>query len=74
MVEKIEASEVMSEDMTDEQLDNLAAYFKLLPAEIAMKLWTAVGKNASEKKDNIIKFHSRVKETLIPMLGTATDQ
>ena len=74
MVEKIEASEIMSEDMTDEQLDNLAAYFKMLPAEIAMKLWTAVGKNASEKKDNIIKFHSRVKETLIPMLGSATDQ
>jgi hypothetical protein len=38
-----------------------------------MKLWSAVGKNAGEKRNNIVKFHSRVKDTLIPMLGSATD-
>ena len=69
MVEKIEAAAILEEDLTSEQLDNLAEYFKLLPAEIAMKLWSAVGKNAGEKRNNIVGFHSRVKEALIPMLG-----
>ena len=70
MVEKIEASETLQEELTETQLDNLAAYFKQLPAEIAMKLWTAVGKGAGEKfKDNIVSFHARVREALVPMLG-----
>jgi hypothetical protein len=73
MVEKIEAAGVLNEDMTDAQLDNLAGYFELLPAEIAMKLWSAVGKNAGEKKNNIVKFHSRVKDTLVPMLGATSN-
>ena len=70
LVEKIEASEVLADDMSVVQLDNLGEYFKTLPAEIAMKLWSAVGKNAGEKKNNIVNFHARVKDTLIPMLGT----
>ena len=69
LVEKIEASELLQATMSEIQLDNLAAYFKVLPAEIAMKLWSAVGKNAGENKDNIVNFHSRVKDALIPMLG-----
>ena len=73
MVEKIEAAGVLTEDMSETQLDNLAEYFGLLPAEIAMKLWSAVGKNAGEKKNNIVQFHSRVKDTLIPMLGSTTN-
>jgi hypothetical protein len=73
MVEKIEAAGVLNDDMTDAQLANLAGYFELLPAEIAMKLWSAVGKNAGEKKNNIVKFHSRVKDTLVPMLGATSN-
>ena len=69
MVEKIEACGVLSELLTDTQVDNMAEYFKVIPAEIAMKLWTAVGKNAVENKDNIVKFHGRVKDVLVPMLG-----
>ena len=71
LVEKIEASEVLNDDLTDVQLDNLAEYFKLLPAEIAMKLWGAVGKNAGDKKNNIVQFHARIKDELIPMLGAS---
>ncbi len=69
MVDKIEASGILETTMADPHLDNLAEYFKSLPAEIAMKLWSAVGKNAGENKDNIVAFHKRVKDTLIPMLG-----
>jgi len=73
LVEKIEAAGVLADDMEANQLDNLAAYFKLLPAEIAMKLWSAVGANAGEKKNNIVNFHARVKDALIPMLGSSTE-
>ena len=73
LVEKVEASDVLLDDMSTVQLDNLAEYFKTLPAEIAMKLWSAVGKNAGEKKNNIVKFHGRVKDTLIPMLGSTIE-
>lgn len=69
MVEKIEASELLATPMNAEQLNNLATYFKVLPAEIAMKLWSAVGQNAGESKDNIVNFHARVKDALIPLLG-----
>jgi len=71
MVEKIEASSVLQTQLSGDQLDNLAAYFKVLPAEIAMKLWSAIGKVEGENKENIIGFHARVKEALIPMLGAA---
>ena len=74
LVEKIDASDVLSDDMTIEQLDNLSEYFKVLPAEIAMKLWSAVGRNAGENKNNIVNFHARVKDTLIPMLGSTTEK
>ena len=69
MVEKIDAAGALSEDMSAAQLDNLAEYFKLLPAEIAMKLWSAVGKHAASSKDNIVGFHARVREVIIPLLG-----
>ena len=69
MVEKIDAAGALSEDLSATQLDNLAEYFKLLPAEIAMKLWSAVGKHAATSKDNIVGFHARVREVIIPLLG-----
>ena len=69
MVEKIEACGVLEADMSESQLDNLAAYFKTLPAEIAMKLWTAVGKASVDKKENIVAFHKRVRDVLTPILG-----
>jgi len=73
MVEKIDAAGILNEDMSDNQLDNLAKYFEYLPAEIAMKLWSAVGKSAGEKRENIVKFHSRVKDILVPMLGGSAE-
>ena len=77
LVEKVEASGVLSQIMTDNQIDNLAQYFESLPAEIAMKLWSAVGKGATGKensaeitRNNIVKFHSKVQDKLLQLLGT----
>ena len=74
LVEKIEHAGVLSTELTNEQVDNLAAYFDKLPAEIAMKLWSAVGKGASGEnaevlKNNIVKFHSKVQAKLLTLLG-----
>ena len=74
MIEKMEASVLFEEDLTDTQLDNLASYFEALPSEVAMKLWTAVGAKAVEKKDNIVKFHARVRDSLIKILGDDSDK
>ena len=69
LCEKIEASGALNTPLSTVQLDNLAAYFQMLPAEIAMKLWSIVGNNVGDHKENIIGLHSRVKEVLVRMLG-----
>ncbi len=43
LVEKMEATEVFAAALTEEQINNLAAYFLTLPSEVAMKLWTVMG-------------------------------
>jgi len=79
MVEKIEHAGILSERLSDEQVTNLAAYFEKLPAEIAMKLWSAVGKGASSgddaevTKDNIVRFHSKVQNSLMKLLGQGAE-
>ncbi len=69
MVEKMEASNIFAAPLSEGQLDNLATYFEALPAEVAMKLWTAVGSQTTDTKENIVQFHSRVRTTLIKLLG-----
>ena len=74
LVEKVEHSGVLSSELTNTQIENLALYFDKLPAEIAMKLWSAVGKGASGEnaetlKNNIVRFHSKVQEKLLTLLG-----
>ena len=43
LVEKMEATEVFKDTLTEDQINNLAAYFLTLPSEVAMKLWTVMG-------------------------------
>ena len=56
LIEKMESEEVFKEAIPQEQMDNVAAYFVLLPSEAAMKLWTALGKEGNST-DNIINLH-----------------
>jgi hypothetical protein len=75
MIEKMDASKIFTEELTDAQIDNLAAYFVILPSEVAMKLWTVVGD--SDTVENCIKLHKaevdglRVSEHLVKILGGA---
>ena len=68
-IEKMDAANLFQDDLTTVQLDNLAEYFKILPAEVAMKLWHHVGKQESEHKENIIQFHARIREELTTLLS-----
>jgi len=74
MIEKMQASDLFAEALSDERMANLATYFVMLPSEVAMKLWTVVGDN--ECVDNCIKLHkataadgTSVSEHLVKILG-----
>ncbi len=44
IIDKFEAEETFSDELPQEHIDNLARYFVMLPSEVAMKLWTVMGK------------------------------
>jgi MoxR-like ATPase len=54
LIEKMEATEVFTEILNEEQCKNLANYFVSLPSEAVMKLWQALGKGDT---DNVTAFH-----------------
>jgi len=60
MIEKMEATEVFKEALSDEQVINLAKYFMLLPSEVAMKLWTVMGASENELTNTIRLHQSKV--------------
>ena len=74
VIEKFEASEVFKDDLTEDQIMNLAQYFVSLPSEVAMKLWTVLGE--SDNTNNVISLHKaettegkRVSDHLVEILG-----
>ena len=75
MIEKMQASSIFIEELTDNQIFNIASYFVILPSEVAMKLWTVVGD--SDIVDNCIKLHKaevngvKVSDHLVRILGGA---
>ena len=74
MIEKFEASEVFKEDLTEDQIGNLAEYFVALPSEVAMKLWSVLGD--TDNINNVVALHKaetstgiRVSDHLVEILG-----
>jgi len=59
MIEKIDAEEVCKSDLSDNHVNNLAAYFVTMPSEAAMKLWTVI--SMAGVQENVVKFHSANK-------------
>ncbi|MCS5595231.1 MAG: MoxR family ATPase [Porticoccaceae bacterium] len=55
MVEKLESEERCKEDLTEEEISNLAEYFVTLPSEAAMKLWSVL--STAGIQENVVKFH-----------------
>ena len=54
IIDKFEAEETFKEELAQDQVDNLARYFIMLPSEVAMKLWTVMGKG---EVNNTVKLH-----------------
>ena len=74
MVEKFEAESVFSDDLSDDQIQNLANYFVTLPSEVAMKLWTVLGD--ADNVNNVVALHKsstsdgvKVCDHLVAILG-----
>ena len=54
IIDKFEAEETFKEELPQDQVNNLARYFIMLPSEVAMKLWTVMGKG---EVNNTVKLH-----------------
>lgn len=57
LIEKMEAIDLFKDELTDEQVTNLARYFLTLPSEVAMKCWTVMGKGHIR---NVTNLHQSV--------------
>ena len=54
IIDKFEAEETFRNELDQELINNLARYFVMLPSEVAMKLWTVMGKG---DVNNTVKLH-----------------
>ncbi len=54
LIDKFEGADSFKEELPQDQVDNLARYFVMLPSEVAMKLWSVLGNGAL---NNTIKLH-----------------
>ena len=54
IIDKFEAEQTFHNELDQELVDNLARYFVMLPSEVAMKLWTVMGKG---NVNNTVKLH-----------------
>jgi len=54
IIDKFEAEETFHSELDQELVNNLARYFVMLPSEVAMKLWTVMGKG---DVNNTVKLH-----------------
>ena len=72
LIDKFEGSDSFKEELPQDQIDNLARYFVMLPSEVAMKLWSVLGNGAL---NNTIKLHqsevdgNSVSEFLVKILA-----
>lgn len=53
-IEKMDSQEVFKEDLDATQVRNLANYFVILPSEVALKLWSAIG---TASQDTLTALH-----------------
>ena len=77
IIDKFEAEETFKDELDQELIDNLARYFIMLPSEVAMKLWTVMGKG---EVNNTVKLHKTdvdgesVSKHFVKMINGADDK
>lgn len=67
LVEKMEIDGSFNTKLKKKELKNLAAYFKELPSEVAMKLWYSLTASGGDIQ-NTINLHPLIKDDLVAML------
>jgi len=53
-IEKMDSQKVFKDDLSETQVRNLANYFVILPSEVALKLWSAIG---TASQDTLTALH-----------------
>jgi hypothetical protein len=78
LIEKMEASGIFNTLLLERQLLNLAGYFVSIPGEMAMKLFSIIGK--SQLRENILNFHGtevdgrRIGDHVVSLVSSLSDQ
>ena len=73
LVEKMAGNGSFNEELSKEQLLNLAEYFKILPSEVAMKMWYSLTAQGGENV-NVLNLHPYIREDLVKMLTTIGEE
>lgn len=55
LVDKFEATDIFEKEIDSSKMENFARYFITLPSEVAMKMWTVMGKG---DMNNTVNLHS----------------
>ena len=58
LVSKFEAEKVFAEELTVEQITNVARYMMMnMPSEVVMKVWSMLGQTGGDEQKNLLKIH-----------------
>lgn len=70
LIDALKIKGYYKEKLTEKQLNNLAEYFKIVPPEIALKLWTDMGEVSAENGnlESVVAFHHKIGSVLASML------
>ena len=73
LVEKMSNNGLFNEVLKKKHLKNLASYFKILPSEVAMKLWYSLTAHGGDSV-NVLNIHPLIRDDLVAMLTTLDEE
>jgi len=73
LVEKMGTDGTFNDVLKKKHLKNLAAYFKTLPSEVAMKLWYSLTANGGNSA-NVLNLHPLIRDEIVEMLTSMDDE
>jgi hypothetical protein len=68
MADKLVASGLFKEELSDAKIDAVVKYANLMPSEVCMKFWRAL---SSENVKNTVKIHEKMADRIITILNPA---
>jgi len=68
MADKLVASGIFKEELSDVKIDAVCKYANLMPSEVCMKFWRAL---SGENVKNTVKIHDKLSDRIITILNPA---